>query len=128
MRSIVLALTGVLLTTSCGTDPNVFHVGCQQVDGFDVGSGLTPSISWSPGCRVASLGVYEGVPVGPGDVPPLPGTLPGLTTGARMWQITSPASAGNLLEPALRYGDRPADAIEDTPALPRLQWIGQFRP
>jgi hypothetical protein len=151
MRPLVLTLAAALLTMSCGTDPNVFHVGCQQVDAFDVGSGLTPSISWSPDCRVASVGVYQGVPTGsdPDHVPPLPGTLPGLTTGSRMWQITSPASVGNLLEPTLRYGRSPDGAIEDSPAsplvagqlylvvlaadrtdgaLPRLQWTGQFRP
>jgi hypothetical protein len=149
MRTAVLALMGAVLTMSCGTDPNVFHVGCDHVDGFEVGSGLTPSISWSPDCRVASLGVYEAVPVGPGDVPTLPGTLPGLTTGTRMWQITSPTTAGNLIEPALQYGQPPADASEGSPALPLmtgqqylvvlqvqrtdggwppLQWTGQFRP
>jgi hypothetical protein len=149
MRPLVLTLAAALLTMSCGTDPNVFHVGCQQVDAFEIGAGLTPSISWSPDCRVASVGVYEGGPTGPDDVPPLPGTLPGLTTGSRMWQITSSASAGNLLEPTLRYGQPPDGAIEDAPAsplvagqlylvvlaadrtdgaLPRLQWTGQFRP
>jgi hypothetical protein len=150
MRPLVLTLAAALLTLSCGTDPNVFHVGCQQVDAFEIGAGLTPSISWSPDCPVASVGVYEGLPVGPGDdVPTLPGGIPGFTTGSRMWQVTNPASGGNLLEPGLRYGHPPADASEDAPAsplvagqvylvvlaaertdgeLPRLQWTGQFRP
>jgi hypothetical protein len=133
MRPVLLILAGTI----------------QQVDGFEVGSGLTPSIGWFPDCGVASVSVYEGVPVGPGDVPTLPGTIPGITEGARMWRITAPTSAGNVLEPAIRYGHAPDPAIEDMAALPlvggqlylvvleagrtdgtvpNLMWTGQFRP
>jgi hypothetical protein len=149
MRSAVCGLLAAMGLTSCGTDPNVFHVGCGRVDDFDIGSGLTPSIGWSPDCSVASLSVYKAVPVGPGDVPTLPGSLPGITAGAQMWHITAPPSAGNVLDPSIRYGHAPELAIEGAPALPLVsgqlylvvvevvladgappwpKWTGQFRP
>jgi hypothetical protein len=102
----------------------VFHVGCDHISDIDVGSGLTPSIGWSPGCRVGSLAVYEAVPVPPPQpgedpTPPLPGDqTPGYTQGTPMWRITSPAVAGNLIEPSVRYGSVPGDADELQPATP----------
>jgi len=118
-------LTACLLLAACGTDPNVFHVGCQQVNDIDVGDGLTPSIGWSPGCRVAAVAVYEAIPVqppGPGEdpVPTLPGQGPtdGYTSGNRVWGVTSSVVAGNLIEPSVRYGEVPDHATEQMSPTP----------
>jgi hypothetical protein len=118
---LVLSVLGAVATGACATDPTVFHVGCQQITSVDAGAGLTPSIGWSPDCRVATLGVYEAVPLPPdgGDqVPPLPGDIPGFRPGNTLWRIDSPDAAGNWLEPSIRYGHVPQGAHEVTPAAP----------
>ena len=123
MRAWVVNLGAVVLLAACGTDPNVFHVGCDHISGIDVGGGLTPSIDWSPDCRVASLAVYEAVPVPPPQpgedpVPTLPGGIPGYSRGNQLWWITSPEVAGNLIEGSVRYGQVPGNADEQQPPAP----------
>ena len=124
MRGWTATLGACVLLGACGTDPNVFHVGCEHISDIDVGAGLTPSIGWSPGCRIASLTVYEAVPIPPAQpgedpVPPLPGDqTPGYYNGSQLWWITSPEVAGNLIEPSVRYGHVPGDAEELQPAAP----------
>lgn len=124
MRGWTATLAACALLGACGTDPNVFHVGCDHISDIDVGSGLTPSIGWSPGCRVASLTVYEAVPIPPPQpgedpTPPLPGDeTPGYNQGTPMWRITSPTVAGNLIQPSVRYGQVPGDIDELQPPTP----------
>jgi hypothetical protein len=121
MHLTPILLGSALLLTGCGTDPNTFHVGCDQIEAVQISGGLTPAFDWTPDCRVASIGVYEGIPAVPGDdpTPPLPGEAPsGATRGELMWQVNAPASAGNLLSPTVHYGSAPGGAVEQAPATP----------
>lgn len=126
--SVVVPITALafLLLAACGTDPNVFHAGCDHISSIDVGDGLTPSIGWSPDCRVSSLAVYEALPIPPPQpgedpVPTLPGDqTPGYSGGSQQWRITSPEVAGNLIEPSVRYGQVPGNADEQQAAVPLM--------
>jgi hypothetical protein len=112
-RSAVV--TGLALLMGCGTDPNMFHVGCGHVSTVQAGPGLTPAIDWSPSCRVASLKVYEAHVPAPEEL-----TFPGtnLSPGPLKWSIINPDSTGNILEPTVRYGQVPKGMVAQFPAEP----------
>lgn len=51
-------------------------------------------------------------------MPPLPTEHPDFVAGSLMWGIVSPDSLGNRLEASVRYGEAPANAVEQKPADP----------
>ncbi len=71
---------------------------CSGPVTVEVGAGLTPRISWSPGCRAADLLIDS----------PAPG-------GATYWRVTDPVARNTLHSPQT-YGVIPPD--EFSPGLP----------
>jgi hypothetical protein len=100
----------ISLLAGCGTDPDVFQIGCQGQDvAVHVGTGLTPTIDWAPGCEVGALDVAEYPEASDG------GTR---VPGATVWAIRSPGNAqgpNNLLTPRVHYGVTPSGASVPTP-------------
>ena len=98
------------LVLACGTNPDVFHIGCGDMDvTLQVGSGLTPQIGWSPDCEVGAVTVLEYAAAD---------TAAEGTALDVAWRIRSPGNdegPNNLLSPSVRYGQVSAGAIVDTP-------------
>ena len=101
VRSTLLVTS--LLLVACATDPSE---GCTATTEARVGSGLTPTIDWSPRCGVNGVHVFVAVPE---TAPPAPEG--GVIVGPPMWGIQARDAEHNPILPSLRYGVMPRNAV-----------------
>jgi hypothetical protein len=95
-RAVTLA---VLLPLGLACDS---HGPSECLDGvsFTVGAGTEPTFDWAPACRMQALVILAKGP-----------------SPSFVWAVRGPL-AGNVLEPPIRYGEVPPDAISNNPAPP----------
>lgn len=98
---LALGLTSLAMLASCDDDPTGGAADtCRGNVTVSVSPGTTPTFTWSPACRAASLLVETQAE---GDV----------------WRIESSGSDG--IASGVTYGTVPPGAVEDAPATPLVE-------
>jgi len=97
-RPSIAAITVAFTIAGCGDSTGLSGAECTGPVDVSVSAGTTPTISWTPRCRLGLVGVEAE----DGDV----------------WVITTPGRNG--INAAVRYGIVPSGATSDAPAVPLI--------
>ena len=98
MRAGLLAVGMATLVSGCSDSNGPPGAQCSAPVSFSVSAGLTPTISWTPRCRLAGLFVEA------------------VESGGDVWAIEADGSEG--ISSGIVYGTVPTGAAEDAPAEP----------
>lgn len=116
MRCRHPGLLGALILAACGSPAGANHDACDFDTEIDVGSGLTPSVSWSPDCLAKDFSIDS---------------APDTTSRQAhfvWWLDSSPNQAGgpvNRIASPLDYSSRPDQVIVRVaphPLVPGVQY------